>query len=360
MKKLIALLLVCVMTLACMPAFASIESAGQIAKEAADKLPDDQKFVNVFTWTYYIPDEVVAEFEKATGIRINYSPFSTNEEMLGVIGHSLNQYDLLVVSDYAVAELIENNYLAEIDRARLANFGNVSEAYMGAYFDTENKYSLPYTSVFPLIAYDPAAVSVDITSFDSLYDDSFEGYLVLVDEMRTIIGMVAMTLGYSINETDPARLAEIREKLLQLKDNVCVFNSDTAHTALVSGDAAAGVMYGSMVVAGRDVMDIAVAYPTEGLSCGIDNYVISREAPHMDATYIFLNYLLDGEVAAMAYDLIDYASCNDAAADFLSAEYLADDTINPPAELIQGAEMVQTLDDATQQIYVDMWLEFKK
>jgi len=360
MKKLVSLMLAIILAFSGVSAFATIESAGQIAKEAADKLPDDQKFVNVFTWTYYIPDEVVYEFEKATGIRVNYSPFSTNEEMLGVIGYSLDQYDLMVVSDYAVAELIENGYLAEIDRTRLANYENVSESYMGAYFDPENKYSVPYTSVFPLIAYDPAAVSVEVNSLDSLYDDSFNSYLVLVDEMRTIIGMVAMTLGYSVNETDPEHLAEIREKLLALKDNVLVFNSDTAHTALVSGDAAAGVMYGSMIVAGRDVMDISVAYPVEGLSCGIDNYVVSREAPHMDATYIFLNYLLDGEVAAMAYDLIDYASCNDAAQEFLSAEYLADDTINPPAELIQGAEMVQTLDDATQQIYVDMWMEFKK
>lgn len=360
MKKLTALLLVFTLVLSFIPAFASIETAGQIAKEAADKLSEEEKFVNVFTWTYYIPDEVIAEFENYTGIRVNYSPFSSNEEMLGVIGYSLDQYDLMVVSDYAVAELIDNGYLAEIDRTRIANYENIMDGYMGAYFDPENKYSIPYTSVFPLIAYDPESVEFEITGIDSLYDESFKGSLVLVDEMRTIIGMVALSLGYSINETDPAHLAEIREKLLMLKDNVCVFNSDTAHTALVAGDATAGVMYGSMIVAGRDVMDISVAYPKEGLSCGIDNYVVSKNAPHMDATYIFLNFLLDGEVAAMAYELIDYASCNDMAAEFLSEEYLSDDTINPPAELIEGAEMVQTLDEATQQIYVDMWLEFKR
>ena len=322
-------------------------------------LPEDARFVNIFNWTYYIPDEVLEEFESATGIRVNYSPFSSNEEMLGAIGYALGQYDLMVSSDYAVAALIENGYLTQIDPARLENYKNINPAFMGQYFDPDNAYSIPYTSVFPLIAYNPDEVSVEIHSFDALWDESFKNSLVLVDEMRTIIGMTAKTLGYSVNETDPAHLAEIREKLLRLKDNVCVFNSDTSHTALIGGDATAGVMYGSMVVAGRDVMDIAVAYPEEGISCGIDNYVIPKDAPHLDAAYILLNYLLDGEVAATAYELIDYASCNSAAAEYLSEEYLNDDSINPPTALAESAEIIRTLDEETQKIYVDMWLAFK-
>ena len=58
--------------------------AAQMAAEAAAKLPEDARFVNIFNWTYYIPDEVLEEFESATGIRVNYSPFSSNEEMLGL------------------------------------------------------------------------------------------------------------------------------------------------------------------------------------------------------------------------------------------------------------------------------------
>lgn len=360
MKKTVSVLLALVLALCtCAPAMADFESANRVAAEAAAKLPEDARFVNIFNWTYYIPDEVLEEFESATGIRVNYSPFSSNEEMLGAIGYALGQYDLMVSSDYAVAALIENGYLTQIDPARLENYKNINPAFMGQYFDPDNAYSIPYTSVFPLIAYNPDEVSVEIHSFDALWDESFKNSLVLVDEMRTIIGMTAKTLGYSVNETDPAHLAEIREKLLRLKDNVCVFNSDTSHTALIGGDATAGVMYGSMVVAGRDVMDIAVAYPEEGISCGIDNYVIPKDAPHLDAAYILLNYLLDGEVAATAYELIDYASCNSAAAEYLSEEYLNDDSINPPTALAESAEIIRTLDEETQKIYVDMWLAFK-
>ena len=102
MKKIVSLMLVLILLFGCTTAFADKATAAKTAKEAADKLPADQKYVNVFTWTYYIPDEVVYEFEQATGIRINYAPFSSNEEMLGVIGHSIGQYDLMVVSDYDV------------------------------------------------------------------------------------------------------------------------------------------------------------------------------------------------------------------------------------------------------------------
>ncbi len=360
MKRLITALLSLALMLAFQPALADIDSANAIAKAAADELDPKDRYVNVFTWTYYIPDEVIAEFEDATGIRVNYSPFSSNEEMLSMIGYAHGEYDLMVVSDYAVAMLIESGDLEQIDPERIENYANIAPEYMGAYFDPDNAYSIPYTAVFPLIAYTPDNVDVEITCYDSLLDESFKGKLVLVDEMRTIIGMAAKSLGYSYNETDPERLAQIREKLMALKDNVRLFNSDTSHMSLISGDATAGVMYGSMVVAGREFVDVAVAYPTDGLSCGIDNYVICKDAPHIDATYIFLNYLLDGEVAAMAYDLIDYASCNSAADEYLPEEYKTDDSINPPSELIADAEMVQVLDDETQAIYVDMWLAFKQ
>lgn len=87
--------------------------------------------------------------------------------------------------------------------------------------------------------------------------------------------------------------------------------------------------------------------------------MIPKDAPHLDAAYILLNYLLDGEVAATAYELIDYASCNSAAAEYLSEEYLNDDSINPPTALAESAEIIRTLDEETQKIYVDMWLAFK-
>ncbi len=360
MKRLVTALLALALMFAFQPALADIDSANAAAKAAADELDPEDRYVNVFTWTYYIPDEVIAEFEDATGIRVNYSPFSSNEEMLSMISYAKGEYDLMVVSDYAVAMLIENGDLDQIDPERIDNYKNIAPEYMGAYFDPENLYSIPYTAVFPLIAYTPDSVDVEITCYDSLLDESFRGKLVLVDEMRTIIGMASKSLGYSYNETDPARLAEIREKLMLLKDNVRLFNSDTSHMSLISGDATAGVMYGSMVVAARDFVDVSVVYPSDGLGCGIDNYVICKDAPHADATYIFLNYLLDAEVSAMAYELIDYASCNAAAEEYLSEEHKSDDSINPPRELIADAEMVQVLDDETQAIYVEMWLAFKQ
>ena len=163
MKKTVSVLLALVLALcACAPAMADFESANRVAAEAAAKLPEDARFVNIFNWTYYIPDEVLEEFESATGIRVNYSPFSSNEEMLGAIGYALGQYDLMVSSDYAVAALIENGYLTQIDPARLENYKNINPAFMGQYFDPDNAYSIPYTSVFPLIAYNPDEVSVEI------------------------------------------------------------------------------------------------------------------------------------------------------------------------------------------------------
>jgi spermidine/putrescine transport system substrate-binding protein len=176
-----------------------------------------------------------------------------------------------------------------------------------------------------------------------------------------VIGIAQKKLGYSFNETDPDKMAQVEQELLALKPNICVMNDDTPHNALISGDAIAGYMYGSQIVAARAVMpQLKVVYPEEGLGFGIDCIVTAKDLPHKDAAYIFINYLLDGEVSAWTSDLIDYGNCNTAAVDYMTEEFLSDDTVNAPEEAIASAEMMRPLDEETTKLYDAVWTAFKQ
>ena len=149
-------------------------------------------------------------------------------------------------------------------------------------------------------------------------------------------------------------------ELTALKDNVVVFNADTPHNALIGGDAVAGLMFGSQIVAAQEeISTLEVVYPEEGLAFGIDCLVVPKDAPHMDATQIFINYLLDGEVSAWASELINYGSCNTAAAAYMSEEFKADKSVNVPSELLASAEMIRPLDGDAERLYDEIWTKFK-
>jgi len=369
MKKYLALALAMLLALGMTSvALADKQSAQEIAKAAADALPADARVVNVYTWEYYIPDEVVDEFSDATGIVINYSTFSDNETMLAKLQASEGQYDLIVCSDYIIETMIQQTedpsakpLLEKIDAANLANYGNIDPSYQGQYYDPDDQYSIPYTNTIPLIVYNPDAVDFEIKSYADLWDESLEGKLALIDDIRNIIGITEKKLGMSFNETDPEKLALVKDELMKLKPNVAVLNADTPHNALLSGDAVAGFMFGSQIVYAKGEMPQLVSvYPEEGLGFGIDNYVIPASPPHLDATYIFLNYLLDGEISAEASDYIDYGNCNTAAQEFMTEEFRNTTEVNVPSELVADAEMVRMLDSETTRLYDQMWTEFKR
>ena len=52
--------------------------------------------LNVYNWSDYIGDTTIADFEKATGIKVHYSTFDANETLHAKIlaGHS--GYDVVV------------------------------------------------------------------------------------------------------------------------------------------------------------------------------------------------------------------------------------------------------------------------
>ena len=130
-----------------------------------------------------------------------------------------------------------------LDKEQLTGWENLNPAYLDQYFDPGNVYTMPYTVGVPMIVYDPARVAEPITSFDDLWREEFRDNLCLLDDARVMIGAVLKTLGYSYNTTDDAELAEAKEKLLALRDNVRVLDYDTAYMHLLSGEVVAGYLF---------------------------------------------------------------------------------------------------------------------
>lgn len=340
--------------------FALVLSMMLLAAMAVPAMAEEEKVVNLFTWATYVDDQTLANFEAETGIKVNYSYFNSNEEMMAKLQQNGgSEYDVILASDYALATLREQNLLQKLDKALFANYGNLNPSYLDKYFDPNGEYVVPYVIGTPLIVYDPALVDIEIKGFADLWNPSLADSLVVVDDARNIIGMTLKMMGKSLNETDPAVLAEAKEKLMPLYNNIRVFDYDTPYTAVITGEAAVGYMFTTQVfVSILERPDLQVVVPQEGVGIGIDGFVIPVNAPHPESAHAFLDYLMDAEVAAHCAEW-QYTPTPNKAAEPLLPDWLKNSPALLTAEQAATAEFMVNLGE-TEAVYQEIWVEFKQ
>lgn len=345
MKKLLSVLLALSM-LAALPLLSSAE---------------EEKVLNIFSWDGYVDyASVIQPFEQQTGIKVNYAPFSTNDEMFKKLQENgASEYDLVIASDYILNTARLEGLMLPLDKEQLPNFANLDERFISQYFDPDNEYVVPYMSGIPLIVYNPDMVQIEIDGFEDLWDPSLVDSIGLIDDARVSIGMVLLSMGQSMNTTDDAVLAQAKEKLFALRENIHVLEYENLHNSLISGDISVAYTFTPYVALALDANpNLKVVWPKEGLGFGIDGAFIPANAPHPDNAHAFLNYLLDGQVAATTAEWQYYCTPNAAAQEFLSDAYKNNPVFNGIYDRFGDAEYVMNL-GADESKFQDIWTEFK-
>lgn len=278
-----------------------------------------------------------------------------------VKSESEGTYDIVQPSDYMVEQMASQGMLEELKTDELKNLSNIGESYLNPSYDPGNKYSVPYQGGVAGIAVNTSKVKKDITSYDDLFDSSLKNSIVALDDYRAVIGMTARSMGYSMNETDPAVLSKIQDKLLTLKNNVKLYDSDSPKSALISGDCTVGYVWSAEIaLAMEENPDIKVVYPTEGAYLFMDNWAIPKGAKNYDNAMKFIDFMLDAENAQMVLEEFPYLSPNTKAVEAMGEDYSKNEAKNPPAEVIKKGEYVKNLDADTLKIYDEMWTKLKQ
>ena len=349
-KKMLSFIVITAMLVTMLAGCGSKSSAGKNGE------------LNIFIWTEYVPDSVIEKFEEETGIKVNVSTYSSNEDMLAKVkSESEGTYDIVQPSDYMVEQMASQGMLEELKTDELKNLSNIGESYLNPSYDPGNKYSVPYQGGVAGIAVNTSKVKKDITSYDDLFDSSLKNSIVALDDYRAVIGMTARSMGYSMNETDPAVLSKIQDKLLTLKNNVKLYDSDSPKSALISGDCTVGYVWSAEIaLAMEENPDIKVVYPTEGAYLFMDNWAIPKGAKNYDNAVKFIDFMLDAENAQMVLEEFPYLSPNTKAVEAMGEDYSKNEAKNPPAEVIKKGEYVKNLDADTLKIYDEMWTKLKQ
>lgn len=331
------------------------------SKEGSSEVVDQKEgdVLNVFNWSEYLPESVIKEFEDKYNIKVNYTTYSSNEEMLAKISAGGSQFDIAVASDYMVDAMRKQNLMEEINMNNIPNFKNIGDQFKKLSFDPENKYTVPYMWGTAVVAVNTKKIPGDITSYSDLWDSKFKNSIVVLDDERALIGIALKKLGYSMNETDPDKLEQAKKELIKFKDNIKAFDSDSPKTALINGEAAAGYVWGAeAALAEKENKDIKTFFPKEGMYIWQDNFIIPKGAPDKKNAELFINFILDPKVSAEISKEFPYANPNVEAHKYIDKETLQDTTVYPTEEQLKNGEHLKDLGD-TITLYDKIWTEVK-
>lgn len=314
----------------------------------------EAKIVNVYTWSGYLPEQVIQSFEQQTGIRVNHSTFLNNEVLYAKLKANPDAgYDVIMPSSYFVARMIKQNLIQKIDKTKLTNFKNLNPIFLNKEYDKNNQYSIPYLYSATGIAINKkyhAEFNSDL-SWKDLWDPRYKDQLLILDDTREIFAVALMKLGYSVNDTDPSHIKNAFEQLKILMNNVKLFNAEAQRSIYLDEDITIGMGWNADIyLAKQENPNLTLIYPKEGFLIALDCLAIPANATHVGYAHQFINFILQATIAKDIALLSGFPTSNLAGMNLLPEQIKNNLLLYPNKDTMQTAQILNDIGD-TALIY---------
>ena len=221
MKRILAFIILALCLSVCVFADVKVEDPSYYEKFKGQNIT-----LNVYNWGEYISDggentlDVIAEFEKISGIKVTYTTYETNEDLYAKLSSSNSRYDIIIPSDYMIARMINEDMLEKINFDNIPNISMIDDKYRYTDFDKTGEYSVPYTWGTVGVVYNKKHVDQeDIGSWDLLWNQKYSGAILMFSNSRDAFGVALKKLGYSLNSTNEHEIAQATEFIDTKKRN---------------------------------------------------------------------------------------------------------------------------------------------
>ncbi len=322
--------------------------------------------LNVYNWGEYISDgsegaiDVVREFEALTGIKVNYSTFDSNESMYSLIKYGGVSYDIIFPSDYMIERLKNENMLQTINYSLIPNYRFIDEAYKGLYFDPNNEYTVPYSVGMVGLIYNTTIVKEDPDSWSIMWDEKYKDDILTFNNPRDTFAIAQFLLGQDLNTDNPSDWEAAATKLKEQKSVLQAYVMDEVYNKMESGSAAIAPYYaGDYLSMVDNNEDLAFVYPKEGVNIFVDAACIPKSASNLEAAHLFLNFLLEPEIALANAEFICYASPNTAVTENPDYYYYKDEILYPEEDKKPKTQYFRDMSKETREYYDRLWQEVK-
>jgi spermidine/putrescine transport system substrate-binding protein len=313
-----------------------------------------------YDWGDGIPQAVVEAFTEQHGIEVTYLSYDSQEEAVDNMKAG-EMYDLVVLENQFVPDMVNEGLLAEIDYRKIPNFKHVLANFRDLSYDPGNKHSIPFTWGTTAFLITPDYEG-EVTSWADLWELHSKGKIGMRDDAREGLGFALKSLGYSINSEDPAQLEEALQHLLEIKQDIVLVDSysENAVPVVTQGDAVAMIGWvEDALYAQEENEPLVYVFPEDGAMLWGDNFVIPANSSNKENAELFLNFILEPEFNAEIINETYYATANEAARSLVNQEIQEDTLIFPPIKVLQNAEVILPLSAESTELYDQTWERFK-
>jgi putrescine transport system substrate-binding protein len=352
--------------------------AAQSGVPAAGGSDAEEKVLNVYNWSDYIEPGVIQEFTQKTGIKVNYDVFDANEvlETKLLTGHT--NYDLVVPSAPFLARQIVAGVFQKLDKSQLPNLQNLDPDIMKqiAVYDPGNEHSVPYLWLTSGPGYNVAKIKermpdAPVDSLRMFYDPAVVSKfkdcgVSVLDAPSEVVGTALIFLGKNPKSESPEDLKAAETLLLSIRPYLRYVHSSRYIDDLANGETCLALGWSGDVKQARDRahdagkgIEIKYNIPREGTIMNFDMLAIPADAPHPRNALLFINYLLQPDVAAKNSNLVKYANINTASTPLLIDAVKGDPNIYPPPD-VQAKLMPEPVrSQEYQRLLTRTWTRFK-
>lgn len=316
--------------------------------------------VNVYNWGEYIDESIFEDFTAQTGIKVNYQTYDSNEALYGKLAGGASGYDVIIPSDYMVAQMIEEDMLEPLDFENIPNFSDVDPVLLNPEYDPENRYSVPYMFGILGIIYNTTLVDEDenMETWDVLWNDRYSHDILMFDNSRDTFGIALKRLGYSYNTADPAEIIAAVDQLVAQKPLLQGYFMDKIFEKMEGANCAIGVYYyGDYLTMVENNPDLAFAVPQEGTNRYVDAMCIPKGSEHKANAEAFINFMCSTEAGLANVEETWYSSPLLSVREALDPEVAEDPNAYPDQAFMEAmTETYTCLPTEIRTLYNDQWV----
>ena len=338
----------------------------------------EEKVLYVYNWADYIGKSTLADFERATGIKVVYDIYDADETLEAKMMAGDSGYDVVTTSTDFFSRQIKAGIYQRLDRGKLPNWKNLDPHILAieAQADPGNRHAVPYLRHVNGFAYNVDMIrarmpDAPVESLDMLFKPEVVAHfadcgVTLLDSAEDVLQLALNYLHIDPNTTRKEDYQRAEALILAVRPYIRAFDSTEYMNGLAnkefcismswSGDYAAARARAK--AAGVDV-NLAFTVPKEGANGSFDAFLIPTGAPHPQAAHAFLNFMMEPRVIAAVTNYIHYANDNLAANAFVDPQILNDPAVYPTAEVEARLYESAEVSPALERIRTRSWTRIK-
>ncbi|MBX7200067.1 MAG: polyamine ABC transporter substrate-binding protein [Rhodospirillaceae bacterium] len=339
----------------------------------------DDKALNLYIWSDYLAPDTLANFTKRTGIAVNMDVFDSSEMLEAKLLAGGSGYDVIVPNGPVLRRFIQAGVVRPLDKSRLSNIGTQDPRITAgaAGIDPGNAHGIVYMWGTSGLGYNAAKVrsvlgaNAPVDSWNLLFDPANAAKLAkcgiyVFDSQSDVFEASLNYLGLDPHSATPADYDAVAALWRKVRPYVAKFHNSEYISALANGDICVAMGFSGDVFQARDRaaeakkgVEISYSIPKEGAVMWSDFMAIPKDAPHADAAYTFLNYILDPAVIGPITNKVFYANANSKAGPYIDDEIKNDKSVYPEAATMKKLFAESTPSPEIERLRTRIWNRIK-